>query len=202
MIDIYKTWISDFGIDGFRIDTVKHVNIEFWQQFAPGASERTPKRTASRTSSCSARSTTRDPAFTSQLHRPSGKLPAMLDFALPGRRRAASPHGGGRPTALRDLFAARRLLHRRRLQRLRAADLPRQPRHGPHRLRSSTRQPGATTPSCSQRDELAHALMYLTRGQPVVYYGDEQGFTGDGGDKDARQDMFASQVASTTTTTT
>ena len=34
------------------------------------------------------------------------------------------------------------------------------------------------------------------RGQPVVYYGDEQGFIGDGGDKDARQDMFASQVAS------
>ena len=37
--------------------------------------------------------------------------------------------------------------------------------------------------------------MYLTRGQPVVYYGDEQGFTGAGGDQDARQDMFASQVA-------
>ena len=33
--------------------------------------------------------------------------------------------------------------------------------------------------------------MYLIRGQPVVYYGDEQGFVGDGGDKDARQDMFA-----------
>ena len=38
--------------------------------------------------------------------------------------------------------------------------------------------------------------MFLTRGQPVVYYGDEQGFIGDGGgDKDARQDMFATQVA-------
>ncbi len=47
-----------------------------------------------------------------------------------------------------------------------------------------------------ERDELAHELMYLTRGQPVVYYGDEQGFTGDGGDKDARQDMFPSQVGS------
>ena len=46
------------------------------------------------------------------------------------------------------------------------------------------------------RDLLAHSLMYLTRGQPVVYYGDEQGFIGDGGDKDARQDMFPSQVAS------
>ena len=38
--------------------------------------------------------------------------------------------------------------------------------------------------------------MYLVRGMPVVYYGDEQGFTGDGGDQDARQDMMPSQVAS------
>jgi pullulanase-type alpha-1,6-glucosidase len=44
------------------------------------------------------------------------------------------------------------------------------------------------------RDELAHELMYLTRGQPVVYYGDEQGFAGTGGDKDARQTLFATQV--------
>jgi len=49
------------------------------------------------------------------------------------------------------------------------------------------------------RSQLAHSLMYLTRGQPVVYYGDEQGLVGDGSlggtDKDARQDMFATQVA-------
>src|SRR3954452_21008940 len=38
--------------------------------------------------------------------------------------------------------------------------------------------------------------MYLSRGNPVVYYGDEQGFVGDGGDQDARQDMFPSRVAS------
>jgi glycosidase len=31
---------------------------------------------------------------------------------------------------------------------------------------------------------------------PVVYYGDEQGFIGHGVDQAARQDMFASQVAS------
>ena len=47
-----------------------------------------------------------------------------------------------------------------------------------------------------KRVELAHALMFLARGVPVVYYGDEQGFSGDGGDQDSRQDMFASQVAS------
>jgi hypothetical protein len=36
--------------------------------------------------------------------------------------------------------------------------------------------------------------MYLSRGNPVIYYGDEQGFTGTGGDQVARQTMFASQV--------
>ena len=35
MIDIYKTWIEDAGVDGFRIDTVKHVNMDFWKQFGP-----------------------------------------------------------------------------------------------------------------------------------------------------------------------
>ena len=34
MEDIYKAWV-DFGVDGFRIDTVKHVNMEFWQKFSP-----------------------------------------------------------------------------------------------------------------------------------------------------------------------
>jgi hypothetical protein len=38
-------------------------------------------------------------------------------------------------------------------------------------------------------------MLFLTRGVPVVYYGDEQGFTGDGGDQLARQDMFPTQVA-------
>ena len=38
MEDIYKAWV-DLGIDGFRIDTVKHVNLEFWQQFSPAVLE-------------------------------------------------------------------------------------------------------------------------------------------------------------------
>jgi len=42
---------------------------------------------------------------------------------------------------------------------------------------------------------LAHAMLLTLRGVPVVYYGDEQGFAGMGGDQDARQDMFATQVA-------
>jgi hypothetical protein len=54
--------------------------------------------------------------------------------------------------------------------------------------------PGAGDAEWLARDRLAHELMYFSRGQPVVYYGDEQGFTGTGGDQLARQTMFASQV--------
>jgi glycosidase len=46
------------------------------------------------------------------------------------------------------------------------------------------------------RNLLAHAMMFFTRGVPVVYYGDEQGFVGDGGDQASRQDMMPSMVAS------
>ena len=55
---------------------------------------------------------------------------------------------------------------------------------------------GASDDEVFDRDRLAHELMYFSRGNPVIYYGDEQGFVGDGGDQDARQDMFPSDVAS------
>ncbi len=55
--------------------------------------------------------------------------------------------------------------------------------------------PKATDAEILAKDKLANELMFLSRGNPVVYYGDEQGFTGSGGDKDARQTMFASKVA-------
>ena len=43
---------------------------------------------------------------------------------------------------------------------------------------------------------LAAALQLTTQGIPTIYYGDEQGFVGKGGDQDSRQDMFPSKVAS------
>jgi hypothetical protein len=43
--------------------------------------------------------------------------------------------------------------------------------------------------------DLGYALMYLLRGAPVVYYGDEVGMIGRGGDQQARQDMFPTQVS-------
>jgi hypothetical protein len=42
---------------------------------------------------------------------------------------------------------------------------------------------------------LGYDLLYLLRGAPVVYYGDEVGMIGRGGDQQARQDMFPTEVA-------
>ena len=44
------------------------------------------------------------------------------------------------------------------------------------------------------RVRLANALMFFGRGVPTVYYGDEQGFVSDGGDRLARESMFPSQT--------
>src|SRR5262249_28026676 len=54
--------------------------------------------------------------------------------------------------------------------------------------------PDASDSELVQRDILAHALLFFSRGVPVIYYGDEQGFAGLGGDAAARQDMFGSRV--------
>ncbi|HEY0085596.1 MAG TPA: alpha-amylase family glycosyl hydrolase, partial [Allosphingosinicella sp.] len=43
-IEIFGQWIDDFGIDGFRVDTARHVNSEFWQAFVPAMIERAKAR--------------------------------------------------------------------------------------------------------------------------------------------------------------
>ena len=119
---------------------------------------------------------------------------------LPGRGASASPQGRPDHRSAR-LLRRRRLLHRHRLERLRSCRPSSATTTWAGSAPSSPAAPAADDASC-RRDQLAHELMFLTRGQPVVYYGDEQGFTGAGGDKDARQDMFASRGRRRTTTTT
>jgi len=36
MVDAFEKWVEAFDLDGFRIDTIKHVEHEFWQYFTAG----------------------------------------------------------------------------------------------------------------------------------------------------------------------
>lgn len=40
MIDLYTKWVEAVDLDGFRIDTVKHVEYEFWREFGTKVRQR------------------------------------------------------------------------------------------------------------------------------------------------------------------
>ena len=189
MTDIYKTWV-DFGIDGFRIDTVKHVNIEFWQKFSPAILARGQGRRQEGLLHVrrGLRRATRP--FMSP-YTTTGKLPATLDFGFQG---SALGFAQGKPTTnLRDFYAGDDYYTDTDSN---AYELPTfLGNHDMGRIGMFLKNGGATGQDLLAPGRAGHSLMFLTRGQPVVYYGDEQGFIGSGGDKDARQDMFATKVA-------
>ncbi len=196
MTDIYEKWVDEVGIDGFRIDTVKHVNTEFWQQFSPALTQYAADR-GNKDFFMFGEVYDANPAFMSQ-YTTEGKLQATVDFGF--QNSATGFAKGGGTTGLRDFFASDDWYTDTDSN---AYQLPTfLGNHDMGRIGSFLRQndQGWTDQQLLARDELAHSLMYLTRGQPVVYYGDEQGFSapsgvpGGAGDQRAREDMFPSQV--------
>ena len=122
MIDIYKTWIREMGIDGFRIDTMKHVNDEFWQKFGPEVLNYARSQGKREFFMFGEVYDTTKP-FTSQFTT-RNRMQAVLDF--PFQDAARNFASKGQPTnQLQHVLPRRRLVHRRELQRLPAADIPR-----------------------------------------------------------------------------
>jgi pullulanase-type alpha-1,6-glucosidase len=194
MIDIYQFWIDEFGVDGFRIDTTKHVNMEFWQKFGPDI------LTAAETAGIDhffAFGEVFDqnfgPRFLSEFST-KGQLQSTIDFSFQLAARDFASQSGDTDT-LRDFFAADDYYTDADSN---AYAMPTfVGNHDMGRIGYFLQRVDQTTaddPELQARSKLAQALMYFGRGQPVIYYGDEQGFTGDGGDKLARQDMFANFV--------
>ncbi|PZG11713.1 DUF3372 domain-containing protein [Micromonospora craterilacus] len=189
MTKIYADWVQSTGVDGFRLDTVKHVNLDFWPQFSQGINQ-AAARAGKKDFFMFGEVYSADPEITSDYVR-QGALPATLDFAFQEAARGFTANDGS-AKALADVYAsddlyAARDTHAGRLTTFLG-------NHDMGRIGSFIAG-GPTDPATHlRRDQLAHELMFLTRGQPVIYSGDEQGFTGSGGDKDARQTMFASQT--------
>lgn len=192
-IEVYGRWIDEFGIDGFRIDTARHVNPAFWRAFVPAMLARA-KAKGIPNFHIFGEVFDPDVAILAS-HTRGDKLPAVLDFAF--------------QAAVVDLVAGK--AGTERLARVFAADpvyeggeatarqLPTflgnhdMGRFGWFVLKA---RPGVSDDELLARVTLANALMLTARGVPTLYYGDEQGFTGDGDYADGREDMFPSQVAS------
>lgn len=191
-IDIYKDWITRYRIDGFRIDTARHVNPEFWQAFVPAMLDHAEAEGIPNFY-IFGEVYDPDPAGLAPFTHVDG-FPAVLDFAF--QRAVTDVLAGDAPAArLAGLFKAD-VLYKGGTET--AAQLP--VFVGNHDMgRFSTfiakNKPQADDAERLSRVTLAHAMMFFLRGVPVIYYGDEQGFLGDGHDQDARENMFPSQVA-------
>ena len=185
MTKIYADWVTSMGVDGFRIDTTKHVNMDFWPRFVEGID-----KVAKPGFFMFGEVYDANPAVTSRYVR-EGELPATLDFPFQEAARGYAAQGAPART-LADLYAADDLYTARDTGATRLPTFL--GNHDMGRIGSFVAGGGTDPATHLRRDVLAHELMFLTRGQPVIYSGDEQGFTGPGGDKDARQDMFASRT--------
>ena len=184
-VDVYQGWI-DLGIDGFRIDTAKHVNFEFWEEWSTEVLDYAHAN-GKPDFFMFGEVYDADPVKLSPYVRDTD-MNSVLDFTF--QSSAVSFASGNSARGLRSLYAGDDYYTTPSTS---AAALP--TFLGNHDMgRVGYFLQGTDSPL--ERTELAHELMFLGRGQPVVYYGDEQGFAGadPGNDKSARQSLFASQV--------
>jgi glycosidase len=189
MIEMYGDIIERYDVDGFRVDTMKHVNTEFWAAFAPAIRERAASLGKPDFLLFGEVFTT-DPILQSSYTNVG--VSSTLDFNLDHAIREYVTGGSG--DVLRQAFddddwftdadndASMQVTFMGNHDMGRAGYFV------------ATRQAGADDAELLARLQLVNDLLFLSRGIPVVYYGDEQGFTGSGGDQLARQDMFPSRT--------
>jgi len=166
--DVYGKWIKDYGLSGFRVDTARHFTIfgEVWDV---------------------------NPINLMNYIR-RNKIQTVLDF--PFQRSAAEfASGYSDATTIENLFSYDDLYTTATTSAANMVTFL-----GNHDMGRAGKiiESKRINPANEllPRMLLGHSLMYLTRGIPSVYYGDEVGMigTGSGSDQLARQDMFSTKV--------
>ena len=188
--DVYGQWIKNYGFAGFRVDTAKHVDDQFFKNWQPLIQQ---TATAAGIPNFTIFGEVSEAnAFNLMPYVRENKIQTVLDF--PFQESAVEYTSGySDSSTLQELFLS--------------DDYYTSPTSsasnlvtylGNHDSGRAGFQINAKRINPSNqllpRVELGYALLYLSRGIPVVYYGDEVGMMGTGGDQMARQDMFATKV--------
>jgi glycosidase len=187
---VWGDWIRSSRIDGFRVDTAKHVDRAFFNAWMPKI------RGTARAAGVPAFEVfgevfETDAATLASFVRERG-VPNVIDFPLQDAlMRYAGGSAGARGIATRladdDYFRLGNGVAPTPVTFLGNHDVGRA-------ALKIKEQGGGEGAELLARDLLGHSLLYLLRGAPAVYYGDEVGMVGRGGDKAARQDLFPTAV--------
>ena len=190
--DVYGKWISKYGIAGFRVDTARHVDDNFFKNWSP-LIKATAKK--SNINDFTIFGEVFDySALNLMTYVRQNKIETVLDFPFQAK---ATEYASGYSNAATlsalfendDYYTSAQSSASNLVTFLGNHDVGRVG----YTIASKRIQPAN---QLLPRTNLANALMYFSRGIPVVYYGDEVGMTGSNSGKDqfARQDMFATDI--------
>jgi glycosidase len=194
MIDIFGQWIDDYAIDGYRIDTAKHVNPAFWRAFTPAILKRAEAK-GIRHFHIFGEIAYEEPTATiaAQVMAQSG-LPYALDMGFAKATQLVASGKSG-PRLMAEFLDQDSIYPGGARTALGLPTFLGNHDFGRFAMFVAQMSGNADEATLLARVKLGHAMMFLLRGVPTVYYGDEQGFISDGNDQLAREDMFPSKVA-------
>ncbi len=190
--DVFGSWIKDYGISGFRVDTARHVDDNFFKNWSPQINAAAQSVGIDKFTIFGEVWDVNPINLMNYIRR--NKIQTVLDFPF---QRSAVEFASGYSDAATienlfsydDLYTTATSHASNMVTFLGNHDMGRAGKI----IESKRINP---TSELLPRTLLGHSLMYLTRGIPSVYYGDEVGMTGTGSGSDqlARQDMFSTKV--------
>ena len=192
LAEVYGDWIEKYGFVGFRVDTARHLDNEFFKNWSPQINQ------------IAGESGMANFTIFGEVWEPSpialmpyirvNKMQSALDFPF---QRVAVDYAASSSNAgiLKNLFAYDDYYTSATTSASNLVTFL-----GNHDMgranflieRVKINPPGQLL----SRVKLANTLLYLSRGIPTVYYGDEVGILGSGNGRDqlARQDLFPTKV--------
>ena len=190
--EVYGQWIKDYGFVGFRVDTARHVDDAFFQNWSPQINEKAASVGIEKFTIFGEVWDVNPINLMNYVRR--NKIQTVLDFPF---QRISTEFASGYSDASTlenlfgydDLYTSSTSNASNLVTFLGNHDMGRAGKI----IESKRINPAS---ELLPRTLLGHALLYLTRGIPSVYYGDEVGMigTGSGSDQLARQDMFSTKV--------
>ncbi|MGA0854005.1 MAG: alpha-amylase family glycosyl hydrolase [Luteolibacter sp.] len=189
MAEIFSHWIQNVGFDAYRIDTVKHVEMGFWDNWSPrirAAAAASDKPNFFQFGEVYDGSDAKCGSYTGQKSTANYKMESVLDYPLYYQINSVFASATGNTGQLES-----------RYNNLNTSNYDASSLMSLVTFLDNHDQPRFlnTTGSSPERLEIALAFLYTARGIPCLYYGTEQDFNG-AGDPSNREDMFDGQFES------